>query len=88
MTHPAVIAIADALSVYRALRLGFNHSTIAILTDKTVDEVHEWSDIFGAGPEHFDRHSRPLNLPARSAARPGSRRVNHITLAGFGGNGR
>lgn len=80
MPHPALIAIADALSVYRALRLGLTHSTIAILTDKTEAEVHEWSDIFGAGPEHLDRHSRPLNLPQRSSRSTGNRH-NRITLA-------
>jgi hypothetical protein len=87
VTHPAVIAVADALAVYRGLRLGFPHSTIAILTDKTVDEVHEWSDIFGTGPENFERPGRPLNLPARSN-RGGGHHHNRITLPRFGGNGR
>jgi len=85
VTHPTIIIIADALSVYRALQ-GKTFLQAAFELNKPVEEIYEWADIFGLTHEVIQGQVKPLHkLVGSGPQKGGNYRTNVVSLKSFGG---
>ena len=85
MTHPVIVIIADALSVYRALQQK-TFAQAAVDLNKPIEEIYEWAEIFGLTGEVIRRPVKPLHkLVGSGPQRGGNNRKNAVSLKSFEG---
>jgi hypothetical protein len=85
MIHPAIVIIADALSVYRALQQK-TFAQAAFDLNKPVEEIYEWADIFGLTHEVVQGPVKPLHkLIGSGPQKGGNYRANVVSLKSFEG---